>query len=872
MNAIHLRSLISRLNDSSRSSLEAAIAMCVSRGHHHVDLEHFLLRLIEQVDGDVANILRHFDVDTSRLTRDLSRGLDRFQTGNTRAPAFAHRVLSWLAKAWLCASVDFEASRVRSGHILLAALRDEDLSPIVRDISSELARISVETLEQQLTKICAGTSEDRQAIKERSATATGAEPSSESSQALDRFTTDLTARAREGKLEAVLGRDSEIRKMVAILLRYRQNNPILVGEAGVGKTALVEGLAIKIAAGKVPAALQKVSLRVLDLGLLQAGAGVRGEFENRLKSILGEVKAATTPTILFIDEAHTLIGAGGQAGQGDAANLLKPALARGELRCIAATTWSEYKQYFEDDAALTRRFQMVKVEEPEPARAEIMLRGVVPVLEKHHGLRVLPEAIVAAVALSHRYIADRQLPDKAVSVLSTAAAQVALSQQATPFAIEECQRRLFEIDSELSLLRREVHRTPSEQEREELLITERVQVESEQIVLSQRHTQELLLVSQVGQLRQELASPAPSLDAAARLLTLQQTLRDSQGETPLVYDCVSAQSVAEVVSSFTGIPIGKMVRDELQTVLSLGELLGRRVYGQDHALTALAERIAVSRAELEAPNRPIGVFLLVGPSGVGKTETALALADALYGGERNIITINMSEYKESHSGAALKGAPPGYVGYGKGGVLTEAVRRRPHSVVLLDEFEKAHREVKQIFYGVFDTGILKDATGREVNFRNTVILLTSNVGARKIAGLCADPSALPSPEQLLAAIREELIEAFEEALLGRMTPIPYYPLDPARLLQITRLQLHKITERLWERHRAQLQVDDAVVEHLVSQCKTAEIGARAVEQLINRTLLSVLSKELLLRITEGKQTAAVHVGLGDGGAMKIELT
>lgn len=874
MNAIHLRSLIARLNDQSRTSLEAAISLCVSRGHHHVDLEHFLIRLTEPTDGDVAAILRHFQIDSSRLTRDLNRGLDRFQTGNSRAPSFAQRVLGWLAKGWLCASIDFEASKVRTGHVLLSALRDEDLGPIIRDISAELKRISVETLEQQLTTICAGTREDKQAQSEKSTGSTpgAADPSEESTQALDRFTIDLTERARIGKLEAVLGRDSEIRKMVAILLRYRQNNPILVGEAGVGKTALVEGLALKIAAGKVPAALSKVSIRVLDLGLLQAGAGVRGEFENRLKTILSEVKASQTPIILFIDEAHTMIGAGGQAGQGDAANLLKPALARGELRCIAATTWSEYKQYFEDDAALTRRFQMVKVEEPSPERAEVMLRGIVPVLEKHHGLRVLPEAIHSAVQLAHRYIADRQLPDKAVSVLSTAAAQVALSQQATPFAIEECHRRLAEIDSELVLLRREVHRSSSEQEREALLVSERTQVETELVALTLRHGEELALVAQVEQARQDLSFPGTSDAAGQRLETLRQSLHAKQGEQPLVYDCVSAQSVADVVSSWTGVPVGKMVRNELQTVLELDRLLGRRVVGQDHALKALAERIAVSRAELEAPNRPIGVFLLVGPSGVGKTETALALADSLYGGERNIITINMSEYKESHSGAALKGAPPGYVGYGKGGVLTEAVRRRPYSVVLLDEFEKAHREVKQIFYSVFDTGILKDATGREVNFRNTVILLTSNVGSRKIAGLCADPSARPTPDQLVEAIRGELIEAFEEALLGRMSPIPYYPLEASRLAQIAKLQLGKISDRLWEKHRARFDYSDALVDHIISHCRSAEIGARAVEQIINRSLLAALSKELLGRVADGKQSSTVHLRLNDGGSIQVEIT
>ena len=868
MNADHLRSLIGRLNETSKTSFEAAIALAVSRGHQHVDLEHVLFRLLEPTDHDVALILRHFSVDTTRLSRELTRSLDRFGAGNTRAPALGQRVLRWLAQAWLCASIDCNATRVRSGHLLLALLRDEDLAPLIRETAPECKRISVETLGQQLANICGTSQEEKQAKKDRAEAPAQSGTSDAETPALDRFTTDLTARARDGKLERVLGRDAEIRKMVAILLRYRQNNPILVGEAGVGKTALVEGLAQKIADGDIPDALRHVSIRVLDLGLLQAGAGVRGEFENRLKSILQEVKSSASPIILFIDEAHTLVGAGAQAGQGDAANLLKPALARGELRTIAATTWSEYKQYFEDDAALTRRFQMVKVDEPDEATAEIMLRGMVPVLEKHHGLRIVPQAVQSAVRLSHRYIADRQLPDKAVSVLSTACAQVALSQQATPFAMEECVHRIAALDGELAMLDREPSHAPSEQERRAALLQERQSIERRQHELHERYQAELTLVQQIQELRK---APAPSTQTAEQLEVLRTQLQAQQGETPLVHDCVSAQSVAEVVASWTGIPTGKMVKNEIRSVLDLAALLGERVVGQDHALRALSERIAVSRAELEAPNRPIGVFLLVGPSGVGKTETALALADALYGGERNIISINMSEYKESHSGAALKGAPPGYVGYGKGGVLTEAVRRRPYSVVLLDEFEKAHKEVKQIFFSVFDTGILKDATGREVNFRNTVLLLTSNVGSRRIAGLCADPVARPSPEQLLDVIRPELVEAFEEALLGRMTPIPYYPLDRERLTQIVRLQLEKVRRRLWERHRSTFEYSPAVLDRLLAQSHVSEIGARAVEQAINRSLLSGLSRELLGRIASGQSSSSVRLDMAEDATFRFEI-
>jgi type VI secretion system protein VasG len=862
MNANHLRALIEKLSPPCRTSLEAAVALCVSRTHYAIEIEHIVFRLSETVDTDWARVLEHFALDTSRMSSELTRALDRLQAGNGRAPAFSRWVLRWLGDAWLCASIDFGASRIRSGHLLLAALRSEELEPLLRQASSEWGKLSREVLEQQLAKLCSGSSEDQPELRRdepRPAAATGEAGST----ALERFTIDLTAQARAGKLDEVLGRDPEIRQMTEILLRYRQNNPILVGEAGVGKTAVVEGLALKIARGEVPEALQKVALRTLDLGLLQAGAGVRGEFESRLKSVLDEVKASPRPIILFIDEAHTLVGAGGQSGQGDAANLLKPALARGELRTIAATTWAEYKQYFENDAALTRRFQLIKIGEPSEDAACVMLRGLVATLERHHKLRIQASAVDSAVRLSHRYIADRQLPDKAVGVLSTACARVALGQQAAPAAIEEHRRRIAEIDAETALLTRD----EGSSERLGQLAAARQHSEEELSRAEERWQRERALVEQLVSARVACENGSDP----AELDRLRGELADLQGDKPLVHDCVNSQAIAEVVASWTGIPVGKMVKDELHAVLALDKLLRNRVVGQDHALATIAERVATSRAEMEPPNRPTGVFLLVGPSGVGKTETALALADALYGGERNVITFNMSEYKEPHSVAGLKGAPPGYVGYGKGGLLTEAVRRRPYSVVLLDEFEKAHKEVKQMFYAVFDTGLLTDSSGREVSFRNTIILLTSNVAARKISALCADPAARPSPADIVTQIRPELVEAFEEALLGRMLVVPYYPLAPDRLRQIVTLQLDKIVTRLWDRHRATLTYDEPLIEALVGRCDTSVIGARAIEQTINRSILSGLSKELLAQLAESRKFSAVQLSVGPESSFQFQV-
>jgi type VI secretion system protein VasG len=688
----------------------------------------------------------------------------------------------------------------------------------------------------------------------------------------------------------VLGRDTEIRQLVDILTRRRQNNPILTGEAGVGKTAVVEGLALRIAVGDVPPPLRNVALRGLDLGLLQAGAGVRGEFENRLKSVIAEVKASPQPIILFIDEAHTLIGAGGQAGQGDAANLLKPALARGELRTVAATTWSEYKRYFEKDAALSRRFQVVKVEEPAEAQAIGMMRGLTATLEQHHKVRILDKAVEAAVRLSHRYITGRQLPDKAVSVLDTACARVALGQVATPPPIENCQRQIAQIETEIAMLEREGITGSDHHERLEELAQEKTAVASRLAALEARWQEESRLIGELraihGRLEAHAASdsgqsgsqtdgrlsPAEVTQLQAELTRLNAKLAQLQDETPLMQVCVDDQAIADVISSWTGIPVGKMVKDEIDTVLSLKEHLEERIIGQSHALESISQRIRTARAKLEDPRRPIGVFLLVGPSGVGKTETAITLADVLFGGEHNMVTINMSEYQEAHTVSGLKGSPPGYVGYGEGGILTEAVRRKPYCVVLLDEMEKAHQDVMELFYQVFDKGVLEDAEGREIDFKNTVILMTSNVGTDTIMKLCADPETRPEPEALVEALRPDLLQVFKPAFLGRTIVVPYYPITDDVMRRIIQLQLGRIQSRLLENHRAQFSYDEALVTGIAQRCTEVESGARNVDHILTRTLLPEISREFLTMMAEGKTISRVYITVSSEGAFQYQIS
>lgn len=921
----NLKSLISRLNHTTRSALESAAGLCLSRSNYFVEVEHWLLKLLEFSDTDLERLLRHFEIDSGRVTRDLTRAIDRMKTGNARSPALAEMVVDLMREAWLLASIEFSAPNVRSGHLLLALVARPDFARLIRDSVPDLERISADALARDLRDVSGGSSEEEAAVSADGAVTTA--PAGKTP-ALDQFTTDLTLRARQGQIDPVLGRDFEIRQVIDILTRRRQNNPILTGEAGVGKTAVVEGFALRIAARDVPAPLRNVSLRVLDLGLLQAGAGVKGEFENRLKSVIQEVKASPQPVILFIDEAHTLIGAGGQAGQGDAANLLKPALARGELRTIAATTWSEYKKYFEKDAALARRFQVIKVEEPSEEVATIMMRGLAATLEKHHGLRVLDEAIQDAVRLSHRYITGRQLPDKSVSLLDTACARVAIGQGATPAPIEDLRRRIDSLRVQLGVLTREAALGAPHQERIAELTAAKSAAEAELSALEDRWQREASLVHQIRELRAKLEAHAEAEAAAAQpqpassqpasgqaasstsvalgsqpaaagshptaaqapppathllstaelgnlraeLERLNAELKQLQGERPLMQVCVDSQTIAEVVSGWTGIPVGKMLVDEIRTVLGLKEKMEERIVGQSHALEAIAQRIRTARANLVDPRRPVGVFLLVGPSGVGKTETAITLADLLYGGERNMVVINMSEYQEAHTVSGLKGSPPGYVGYGEGGVLTEAVRRKPYSVVLLDEVEKAHPDVLELFFQVFDKGVLEDAEGREIDFKNTVILLTSNVGTDEIMKLCADPETRPNAIALAEALRPTLLKVFKPAFLGRLTVVPYFPLSDDVMRQIIRLQLNRIGARLAENHRAEFSYDDALVQAIAARCTEVESGARNVDHILTRTLLPEVSREFLTRMAEGHAIQKVHVTADSQNQFVYQIT
>src|ERR1017187_7906980 len=904
----NLKSLIGRMNDTCRNALEGAAGLCLSRTNYDVDVEHLLVKLGETPDTDFHRILRRFEIDESRLAKDLVRSLDRLKTGNSRTPALSPRLPKLVEEAWLVGSIDFGASRVRSSHILLALLEKEEFARLAREISKEFAAISVEALRKELEKIVAGSVEDRDATSLGEApggyTAGGATGVPGRTKALDQYTVDLTARAKSGKLDPILGRDFEIRQVIDILTRRRQNNPILTGEAGVGKAAVVEGFALRIAQGDVPGPLKNVAVRTLDLGLLQAGAGIKGEFENRLKTVIEEVKASPQPIIVFIDEAHTMIGAGGQAGQNDAANLLKPALARGELRTIAATTWAEYKKYFEKDAALARRFQVVKVEEPTEAVGIIMMRGLTEPLENHHKVRILDEAVEDSVRLSHRYISGRQLPDKSVSVLDTACARVAIGQAATPPAVEDAQRAIDHGAAEIEALAREEATGVDHKQRLGELAAKKAAEEEKLTVLKAQWDKERELIGKIREVRsklEDLAAPkkkgadaksagpgaksaaaaaAPATPAApptsrrplrAELDTLNRELEKVQGETPLMQACVNSQTIAEVISGWTGIPVGKMLTDEIHTVLALKDRLEQRVIGQSHALEAIASRIRTARANLTDPRRPIGVFLLVGPSGVGKTETALTLAEALYGGGRNLITINMSEYQEAHTVSSLKGSPPGYVGYGEGGVLTEAVRRRPYSVVLLDEVEKAHPDVMELFYQVFDKGILEDGEGREIDFKNTVILLTSNAATDTLMKLCADPETAPEPEKLVEAIKPELNKIFKPALLGRMVIVPFYPISDNVMRQIIKLQLGRIGSRLKENHGASFSFDDSVINEILGRCKEVESGARNVDHILTRTVLPEMSGEFLARMAEARTMSRVPVTVGDGGNFRYEF-
>ncbi len=889
--AVNLRALIGKLNDTTRNALEAAAGLCLSRTHYDVEVEHYLMKLLDSSSGDLAAILKHFEVDKSRLAAELTRSLDKLKSGNARNPALSPTLRDMLSEAWTLGSIDFGAGQIRSGFTILALAVDEDLSRMMRDVSREFQKINVESLRKDFQQITATSDEEAAAAAPAASDAGGApRPMGGKTPNLDQYTINLTGNARAGKIDPVLARDFEIRQVVDILTRRRQNNPILVGEAGVGKTAVVEGFAIRIVQGDVPPVLKNVEVRTLDLALLQAGAGVKGEFENRLKSLIAEVKNSPTPIILFIDEAHTMIGAGGQAGQNDAANLLKPALARGELRTIAATTWSEYKKYFEKDPALARRFQLVKVEEPTETACQLMLRGVVPALEKHHSVRILDEGLAAAVKLSHRYLPDRQLPDKAVSVLDTTCARLSLGQNATPGPIEDAIRTLDDLEVQERILQREASVGADHSDRLATIEKQKTDTRANLEGLRARWETERALVARIREIRAQLeaggpvalaaaatapaiepgapssAPAAPAYDGVALRAELDQLnsqLDSIQGESPLMRVCVDAQLVGEVISGWTGIPVGKMLKDEIATVLQLESHLGSRVIGQSHALEAISQRIRTARAGLDDPIKPVGTFLLVGPSGVGKTETALALSDLLFGGEHNLITINMSEFQEAHTVSTLKGSPPGYVGYGEGGVLTEAVRRRPYAVVLLDEVEKAHPDVLELFFQVFDKGVMEDGEGRQIDFKNTIIILTSNAGTDTLMKLCADPETMPGSLGLVNALKPELNKIFKPAFLGRLVVIPYFPIRDENLKKIVVLKLAKIQRRLKETHHIDLTYDPAMIDEVASRCTEVESGARNVDNILTNTLLPDISRQLLGRIAEGLRPESIHVAIGE---------
>ena len=909
MSEISRVALFGKLNPVGYKAIEGATVFCKLRGNPYVELVHWVTQLLENNESDLHTIVRHYALDAAVLARDVTAALDRLPRGSTAISDFSEHITFAIQQGWVYGTLMFGDSQVRTGYLLIGILNTPSLRNALISISRQFERIKADDLAEKLATICAKTGESGLGAQDGSIVG-AAEPGGNSGamapaamgkqEALKKYTIDLTEKARKGEVDPVTGRDEEIRQMVDILMRRRQNNPILTGEAGVGKTAVVEGFAQRLARGDVPPQLQGVSLLTLDLGLLQAGASMKGEFEQRLRQVIDEVQASPKPIILFIDEIHTLVGAGGAAGTGDAANLLKPALARGNLRTVGATTWAEYKKYIEKDPALTRRFQVVQVLEPDEKKAVLMLRGVATMLEKHHRVQLLDEAIEAAVKLSHRYIPARQLPDKAVSLLDTACARVAVSQHAIPAEVEDCRRRIESLEIESGIIERESTVGVNVGTRR-VEVDLRMSAERERLVgLELRWKDEKLVVDRVLALREQLragtlpvdapvgasvAAPADTLPAAAVLVDAapvaqatapvdreallaelhveQSKLAELQGESPLIMPSVDAQAVASVVADWTGIPVGRMVKNELQAILKLGEALGKRVIGQQHGLEMIARRIQTSRARLDNPNKPIGVFMLCGTSGVGKTETALALAESLYGGEQNVITINMSEYQEAHTVSTLKGAPPGYVGYGEGGILTEAVRRRPYSVVLLDEVEKAHPDVHEIFFQVFDKGWMEDGEGRMIDFKNTIILLTSNAGSELIMNLCKDPELLPDPASLATAMTEPLQKIFPPALLGRIVTIPYYPLTDDMLAQIVRLQLGRIKKRVADNHRIPFEFSDDAVALIVKRCNNAESGGRIIDAILTNTVLPKVSIEYLTRMSEGQELKAVTLGVLD---------
>ncbi len=906
MAEISRANLFGKMNSVGYKSMEAATVFCKMRGNPYVELVHWIHQILQLQDSDLHHIIKHYGCDPARLVADLQETLDGLSRGATSISDLSSQLEDAVERGWVYGSLMFGENAIRTGHVVIGILETRNLKNALRNISDQFDKIDKDELAKDFSKITDGSPEA--VLRATDGFGTGATPGEASDamapaqmgkgEALQQFTTDLTEQAAGNTMDPIVGRDEEIRQIIDILMRRRQNNPILTGEAGVGKTAVVEGFAQRIVKGDVPPMLKDVSLLSLDIGLLQAGASMKGEFENRLRQVIEEVQASEKPIILFIDEAHTLIGAGGAAGTGDAANLLKPALARGELRTVAATTWAEYKKHIEKDPALTRRFQVVKVEEPSEPKAVQMMRGIASSLENHHRVLVLDEALEASVHLSHRYIPARQLPDKSVSLLDTACARVAVSQHATPPSVEDSQRRIDALETELRIIEREAAVGVDTDERKAIAESALTEEKDRLADLEKNWNTERELVNRILEIRTRLRgdgvenidlvpeeapsenntgkdetavdaesresaqpelSDAERVDLMKELRDLQEKLQDVQGEDPLILPSVDEVAVGSVVADWTGIPVGRMVKDELQNVMDLAGTLSQRVIGQDHAMEAIAKRIQTSRANLDNPNKPIGVFLFAGTSGVGKTETALALAEALYGGEQNVITINMSEFQEAHTVSTLKGAPPGYVGYGEGGILTEAVRRRPYSIVLLDEVEKAHSDVHEIFFQVFDKGVMEDGEGRMIDFKNTIILLTSNVGSDLIMNMCKDPELMPTSDAIAKAMRDPLLKVFPAALIGRLEVVPYFPLSDDMIKMIIRLQLGRVEKRVVENHGVPFTYDDSVVDLIASRCTELESGGRMVDSILTGSVLPAISREVLNRIIEGQSIEKVDI-------------
>jgi len=873
---VELKPLVGRLNAFTKQALEDGVGLCVSRSHYEITVEHLLVKLFDNVQADVALLLRQNGVDAALVKRGIDRALEDMRTGNAGKPAFSPLLLELMQDAWLIASVNLGEARIRSGAVLLAFLARASYYA-TGDYAEPLRALNRESLLSGFGATCGASIEETPGAAEGGAVG-GGQATAGGESAIARFCENFTDKARNGKIDPVFGRDKEIRQMVDILARRRKNNPICVGDPGVGKTAVVEGLALRIVDGDVPDSLKDVTILGLDMGLLQAGASVKGEFENRLKGVITEVKGSAKPIILFIDEAHTLIGAGGQAGTSDAANLLKPALARGELRTIAATTWAEYKKYFEKDPALARRFQPVKLDEPDLATAVIILRGLKEKYEDVHRVVMRDDAIVAAAELSSRYITGRQLPDKAVDLLDTACARVKVLQSAKPDVLEDKERQMQALAREQRGLERDRdNHQPVDMERLDAIAGLAATLAAEAEVLKaewdkQKGAADALLAARAACQAAKAANapPAEFETLSKKVAEAGKAFEAAQGASPLVRVDVDPDVVAKVVSDWTGIPVGKMLRDQAESVMRMESVLTARIRGQDHAMHQISEVLKTAKSGLRDPQQPLGVFLLAGPSGVGKTETALSVADILFGDEKSTVIVNMSEFQEKHNVSRLIGSPPGYVGYGEGGVLTEAVRQRPYSVVLLDEVEKAHLDVLNLFYQVFDKGMLSDGEGKDIDFSNTVIFLTSNLATDVITEMTAGEDK-PDAATLLSAIRPILSAHFKPALLARMTVIPYFTLAQDALAGIVRLKLDKIVKRLAHNNKMAFSYSDAVVQQIAARCTEVETGARNVDFILRSSIMPLMSQGILSRMSTGEQPGSVSLELGADGEFAVQF-